>query len=112
MNAQPGRAAGTGNFAGPHDKFWEMHDLLFETQDRLGDRLLEELTQKVQLDPAQLREALEKREFQPRVRADFAGGVRSGGNGTPTFFIGGVRHEGPYDFDSLVVAIEQASTSK
>src|SRR3989441_9095160 len=112
MHPHAESAAETAEFAGAHDKFWEMHDLLFENQDRLGDRLLEELTQKVQLDPAQLREALEKREFQPRVRADFAGGVRSGVNGTPTFFIGGVRHEGPYDFDSLLVAIEQASTSK
>jgi len=112
MHPHAESAAETAEFAGAHDKFWEMHDLLYENQDRLGDRLLEELTQKVHLDPAQLREALEKGEFQPRVRADFAGGVRSGVNGTPTFFIDGVRHDGPYDFDTLVDAIEQASTSE
>ena len=112
MHPHAESAAETAEFAGAHDKFWEMHDLLYENQDRLGDRLLEELTQKVHLDPAQLREALETREFQPRVRADFAGGVRSGVNGTPTFFIDGIRHDGPYDFDTLVDAIEQASTSE
>jgi protein-disulfide isomerase len=112
MHPHAEAAAETAEFAGSHDKFWEMHDLLFENQDRLGDRLLGELTQKVHLDPAQLQDALEKREFEPRVRTDFAGGVRSGVNGTPTFFIGGRRHDGPYDFDTLVDAIEQASTSK
>jgi protein-disulfide isomerase len=34
------------------------------------------------------------------------GGVRSGVNGTPTFFINGRRHDGPFDLDSLLVAIE------
>jgi len=112
MHPHAESAAETAEFAGSHDKFWEMHDLLYENQYRLGDRLLEELTQKIDLDPAQLRDALEKGKFQPRVRADFVGGVRSGVNGTPTFFIGGIRHDGPYDFATLVDAIEQASTSK
>jgi len=53
-----------------------------------------------------LHKALETKEFQPRVKADFKGGVRSGVNGTPTFFIDGQRHEGSYDFESLVEAID------
>ena len=36
------------------------------------------------------------------------GGVRSGVNGTPSFFINGRRHDGPFDFESLVTAIEAA----
>jgi hypothetical protein len=39
---------------------------------------------------------------------DFTGGVRSGVNGTPTFFIDGLRHDGPFDFESLVNAIDAA----
>jgi protein-disulfide isomerase len=100
-------AAETAEFAAAHDKFWEMHDLLFENQDRLDDALLFELVQKLHLAPAELREALESKEFEPRVRADFSGGVRSGVNGTPTFFLNGQRHDGPYDFDSLVEAIDR-----
>ena len=42
------------------------------------------------------------------MRADFSSGVRSGVNGTPTFFINGKRHDGPYDYGSLVQAIEEA----
>jgi protein-disulfide isomerase len=35
--------------------------------------------------------------------------VRSGVNGTPTFFINGVRHDGPWDFESLLTAVQQAA---
>ena len=102
-------AAETAEFAGSHDKFWEMHDLLYENQDRLGEEdLLDELAQQLQLGTAKLKEALKTKEFQARVRADFTGGVRSGVNGTPTFFINGQRHDAAYDFESLVEAIDQA----
>jgi protein-disulfide isomerase len=101
-------AAETAEFAGAHNKFWEMHDLLFENQERLGDALWDELARQLHLGPAKLREALEKKEFQPRVKADFSGGVRSGVNGTPTFFINGQRHDGAYDFNSLVDAVDLA----
>jgi protein-disulfide isomerase len=46
--------------------------------------------------------------YKDRVRADFSSGVRSGVNGTPTFFINGKRHDGPFDYESLVQAIEEA----
>jgi protein-disulfide isomerase len=99
-------AAETAEFADAHHKFWEMHDLLYENQDRLDDTLLFQLAQQLQLDPEKLRQALASKEFEPRVRADFRGGVRSGVNGTPTFFINGQRHDGAYDYASLVEAIE------
>jgi protein-disulfide isomerase len=99
-------AAETAEFAGAHHKFWEMHDLLYENQDRLDDALLFQLAQQLQLDPEKLRQALASKEFEPRVRTDFRGGVRSGVNGTPTFFINGQRHDGAYEYASLVEAIE------
>jgi protein-disulfide isomerase len=99
-------AAETAEFAAAHQKFWEMHDLLYENQDRLDDALLVQLSQQLHLDPEKLRQALAAKEFEPRVRADFRGGVRSGVNGTPTFFINGQRHDGAYDYASLVEAID------
>jgi protein-disulfide isomerase len=36
-------------------------------------------------------------------------GGRSGVNGTPCFFINGVRHDGAYDFDELLAAIREAA---
>jgi protein-disulfide isomerase len=99
-------AAETAECAGAHSKFWEMHDLLYENQDRLDDALLFELAEQLHLDLEALRQALASKEFEPRVREDFRGGVRSGVNGTPTFFINGQRHDGAYDYASLVEAID------
>jgi len=108
-NAQP--AAETAEFAASQGKFWEMHDLLFENQGRLGDELFQELASKLHLDVAALQDALLNGACVTRVRTDFTGGVRSGVNGTPTFFINGQRHNGPADFEYLVKAIDAALAS-
>ena len=86
-----------------------MHDGLFENQERLGGPLYLELAQEFGLSSAELRQALEEEKYKGRVRADFSSGVRSGVNGTPTFFINGKRHNGPFDYESLVQAIEEAT---
>ena len=101
-------AAESAEFAGAHGKFWEMHDLLFENQDRLSGDLYLELAQQLQLAPEDLQRALEEGKYRARVRADFTGGVRSGVNGTPTFFINGQRHDGPFEYEDLMGAIEEA----
>ena len=47
-----------------------------------------------------------------RIREDFRGGVRSGVNGTPTFFINGVRFDGDWtDVDAFIEAINGAAVS-
>jgi protein-disulfide isomerase len=101
-------AAETAEFAAVHDKFWPMHDLIYENQDLLDESLLAELAEQLELDSASLVEALKSKQFASRVKTDFSSGVRSGVNGTPTFFINGQRHDGPYDYDSLVAAIDEA----
>jgi protein-disulfide isomerase len=105
-------AAEAAEFCGAQGKFWEMHDLIYENQERLSGPLYLELAQKIGVTPAALRASLEKREFLARVRADFTGGVRSGVNGTPTFFINGQRHDNAFDYEDLVAAIEDASPVK
>ncbi len=104
-------AAEVAEFASSRAEFWPMHDLLFENQDRLGDELYEALAERLQLPIEDLRTSLEEGEFKARVRADFAGGVRSGVNGTPTFFINGKRNNGSFDYGSLVAAIDTALKS-
>lgn len=104
--AQP--AAEAAEFAATQGKFWEMQDLLFKEQDRLGDELFPELATTLGLDSAALQQALANGTFTNRVRTDFTGGVRSGVNGTPTFFINGQRHNGPADYDHLAKAIDTA----
>ena len=100
-------AAETAEFAGARGKFWEMHDLLFENQERLSGALFLELAEQLSLPIEALRQALEEGTYRTRVRADFSSGVRSGVNGTPTFFINGRRHDGPFDYETLVPAIQE-----
>jgi protein-disulfide isomerase len=106
IHPQAESAAESAEFAGTHGKFWEMHDRLFENQTRFSPMLFEELAQELKLDPADLRDALTKGEYRAHVKSDFMGGARSGVNGTPTFFINGLRHDGPWDYEDLVEAIE------
>ncbi len=108
MHSNAESAAETAEFAGAHKKFWEMHDALFENQEQLGGPLYLRLAQELGLPPQALREAVEKREFLSRVKSDFTGGVRSGVNGTPTFFIDGKRHDASFEYADLVEAIDAA----
>jgi protein-disulfide isomerase len=102
-------AAETAEFAATQDKFWEMHDLIYENQKDLSDELLSDLAKRLKLDARKLARALEIGEFAERVKTDFSGGVRSGVNGTPTFFINGQRHDADFELDTLVRAIIGAS---
>ncbi len=99
-------AAETAEFAAANGKFWEMHDLIFENQSSLSLALFEKLAQRLGLSSAELLDALNRKEYEARVRADFTGGVRSGVNGTPTFFINGQRHNGSFEYEDLLAAIE------
>ena len=101
-------AAESAEFAGAHGKFWQMHDGLFENQASLGIGLYQEIAEEIGLTPEDLRQSLKLGKFREKVRADFTGGVRSGVNGTPTFFINGQRHDAPFDFETLKAAIEAA----
>jgi hypothetical protein len=40
------------------------------------------------------------------MREDFLGGVRSGVNGTPTFLVNAVRHDGGNDLRSMLEAVQ------
>ncbi|HEX3430417.1 MAG TPA: thioredoxin domain-containing protein [Rhizomicrobium sp.] len=103
-NAEP--AAESAEFAGAHGRFWEMHDGIYENQDRLSPPLLFALARALGLSELELRNALASEKYAPKVKSDFLSGVRSGVNGTPTFFINGHQHEGSYALEDLVLAIE------
>ena len=99
-------AAQTAEFAASHGKFWPMHDLLLENQPRLSHSVFAELAESLGLDRAELAIALEKYTFERSVHLDFTSGIRSGVNGTPTFFLNGERYDGVKDYQSLAAAIE------
>lgn len=98
-------AAQTAEFAGAHGKFWEMHDVLFQNQSALDEENLLGYAAALGLDADRLSKHLSAGTYFGRVREDLLSGVRSAVNGTPTFFINGLRYLGPYDAASLIRAI-------
>ncbi len=111
MHPNAESAAEAAEFAAAHGRFWEMHDGIFENQANLDQPFLLELAESLELSASDLRSALNGREYASRVRNDFLGGVRSGVNGTPTFFINGRRQDGSFEFEDLVAAIDSVFTT-
>lgn len=101
-------AAETAEAAGGQDQFWEMHDLLYENQRRFSMRVFLELAIQLDLDRERFISDIDEGTYRQSIRDDFVGGVRSGVNGTPCFFIDGERHDGAWDEDALIDAIENA----
>jgi protein-disulfide isomerase len=104
-------AAESAEFAADHGRFWEMHDGLFENQDRLGLSLMMEMARVLRLPSSELQEALAEEKYRTTIRSDFIGGVRSGVNGTPAFFINGQRHDGSYAYGDLMSSIQASLSS-
>ena len=99
-------AAEVAEFAGAHGKFWEMHDQLYANQPDLGLPLYLAIAETLDLPEQGLRAALADELFAAKIRHDFLGGVRSGVNGTPAFYINQHRHDGSFDYDVLCSAID------
>lgn len=102
-------AAEVAEAAAAQGKFWEMHDRLFERQFALEDEQLIEYAQDLGLDAGRVARELAAHTHKARVRDDFMGGIRSGVNGTPTFFINGVRYDDSWDEEPLAAALERAA---
>jgi protein-disulfide isomerase len=100
------QAAEAAEAAAAQGRFWPMHDLLYENQKNLGDRDLRVYAERLGLDVELFDTELAGHVHAARVRDDFMSGVRSGVNGTPTFYINGVRHDDSYELDTLLAALE------
>jgi protein-disulfide isomerase len=102
-HAEPAaRMAEAADFQG---KFWPMHDALFENHGLVVSGNLASIAGLVGLDHRRLAKDIVRPEISQRLREDFLSGVRSGVNGTPTFFIDGVRYDGPREDGGLLRAL-------
>jgi protein-disulfide isomerase len=99
-------AAEAAEYAATHNRFWEMHEGLYANQDQLGITLILGLGGALGLSDIGLRDALAQQKFAARIQADFLGGVRSGVNGTPSFFINGEKHQGSHAYEELAATID------
>jgi protein-disulfide isomerase len=98
-------AAEAAEAAAAQGQFWEMHDMIYEHQQTLGDAHLRRFAAQLGLDEERFDRDMAERRYEDRVREDFMSGVRSGVNGTPTFFINGVRYDERWDEDYLYRAL-------
>jgi Na+/H+ antiporter NhaA len=102
-------AAIAAEAAAAQDRFWEMHDQLFEHQGELEIEDLVGYADVIGLDVERFLRDVEENRYAERVREDVATAEASGARGTPTFFVGETRHIGPYDTETLAREL-QAST--
>ena len=98
-------AAAAAEAAAAQGQFWTMHEDLFEHQKALADADLQRYAAEVGLGIDRFERDRRSPAVAERIDRDLASGERSGVEGTPTFFVNGVRHDGPFDLDSLRQAI-------
>jgi protein-disulfide isomerase len=82
-----------------------MHDLLYENQDALEDEDLAQYASVLGLDARRLIREVRAEAHASRIREDFRNGARNGVNGTPSFFINGVRYDGMLGVEELLAAL-------
>src|SRR5438309_10865602 len=100
-------AAEVAEAAAAQGRFWEMHDMLFANQNALDDASLVNYAADLTLDADRVRRELASHEHAGRVAEDRRSGLASGVNGTPTFYIDGVRYEGSVALRQMLAAIRE-----
>jgi len=99
-------AAEAAEAAAAQGRFWEMHDLLFAHQHALELDDLVRYADRLGLDVGRFVAELRDGTYAARVAEDAASAAASGAHATPTFFVNGRRHRGPYDAVTLAAELE------
>ena len=90
--------------AGTQGKFWYMHDIIFENQRYLSRSALSRFGSEVGLNMSPFKDTRTYKTLAQRVFRDFESGIKSGADGTPTFFINGRRYNGQHDWQGILKA--------
>lgn len=99
-------ASAAAEAAALQQRFWEMHELLFHRQSALAEDDLRQYAAELALDVELFDSERAGAAVLERVHRDVESGIASGEvHGTPTIFIDGVVHRGPYDTTSLLNAL-------
>ena len=100
-------AAVASEAAAAQNKFWQMHDMLFENQNNLSDEALIKYASEIKLDIEKFKKDFETSSFTEKVETDFESGMRSGVNGTPSFFINGKKYNSDWEDNYLLEFLER-----
>ena len=101
------KAATAAEAAALQGRFWEMHDEIFEHQDHLDTVSLFRYAEQVDLDMDRFNEDIGDLSLPGKIEEDFESGVRSGVNGTPSFFVNGHPFTGDWTGDGLLRYIRE-----
>ena len=99
------RAAEAAEAAAAQGKFWQMHDVLFNHQQELGDGYLVEYASHLGLNIRQFLQELSRGVHITRIKQDIESGIQSGVTVAPALFINGIRYTDSWDVEQLVAAI-------
>ncbi|MEM9728043.1 MAG: thioredoxin domain-containing protein, partial [Myxococcota bacterium] len=114
QNADPAAQLAMEAYAqGGNDKFWEVHDLLFENQKALSRADLENYAQQAGLDMDKVKKALDEKAHAEAIKEDSTLAATMGARGTPNFFVNGRNVRGAVPFASFQKVIdEELATAK
>lgn len=107
MHPHAQQAAEAAEAAAVQGSFWDMHDILYENQQALDYYHLLEYASELDLNTKRFNNDLFSHVHSKRIHEDFTSGVRSGVNGTPTFFINQIRYDDSWDFETLLNTLQQ-----
>ena len=99
-------AALAAEAAGAQNRFWQMHDLLFEHQSHLKLKQLRGYAERLELDMVRYDADMEDELYLQRVREHIDSGQRSGVRATPTFFIDGEIQDVSFGLQALFNRID------
>jgi protein-disulfide isomerase len=102
-------AAEAAEIAAASGKFWEYHDRLYENQDALDDGSLVGYAGGLGINEDDFSDELQSGKYENKVQEDFMGGVESGVNGTPSFFVNGSRYDGDWDYEPFMEYLSSLS---
>lgn len=80
--------------AAEQNKFWPLHDKLFQMQGLVNEKNLPEIAKQVGLDVAKFNSCLQQANIKMRVQFDYDAAQKVEAAGTPTFIINGYKIEG------------------
>ena len=87
-----------------------MHDMIYENQENLSPATLLLIAGTLKLNMKAFQHDIQDQQLFEKVESNFESGILSGVNGTPSFYINGFQHYGPYEYHALVNAINYALT--
>jgi protein-disulfide isomerase len=98
--------------AGAQGRFWDMYRRIYQSRHPPTRESLDRHAVRLKLDVPRIDNELREHVHARRVLEDFETGLQSGVNGTPTFFVNGVRHDDEHSFDSLLAALANARSNR